>query len=52
MNNPVGLLHSAKLDKPVTAQFFRAEFDQYDAKSKPGMGPRIAKIQGFGKEVK
>ncbi|MHB1456799.1 MAG: GxGYxYP domain-containing protein [Armatimonadota bacterium] len=52
MNNPIGLLHSAKLDEPVTGQYFRAEFDQYDAKSKPGMGPRIAELQGFGKVLK
>lgn len=52
ISNPIQLLHSANLNNPVTAQFFRAEFDQYDAKSRPGMGPRIAKLQGFGKVVK
>jgi hypothetical protein len=41
------LLHSKKLDQPITAQFFRAEFDQYDAPGQPGSGPRIHGLQGF-----
>jgi hypothetical protein len=42
-------LRSRTLAIPVIAQYFRAEFDQFDAPGQPGWGPRVIELEGYGK---
>ena len=43
------ILNQLKLDQPITAQYFRAEFDQYNAEDGQNTGARIVELEAYSK---